>query len=57
MAEELERRVAQRTEQLHSLASDLEAVEERERRQIAHDLHDDLGQTLAARTHPARHAL
>jgi two-component system, chemotaxis family, sensor kinase Cph1 len=48
MAEELERRVAQRTEQLHVLATDLEAAEERERRQIARDLHDDLGQTLAA---------
>jgi light-regulated signal transduction histidine kinase (bacteriophytochrome) len=48
MAAELEVRVAQRTEQLRSLAADLEAVEERERRQIAHDLHDDLGQTLAA---------
>ncbi len=48
MAEELERRVAQRTKQIHVLASDLEAVEDRERRQIARDLHDDLGQTLAA---------
>jgi len=48
MAEELERRVAQRTAQIHVLASDLEAVEDRERRQIARDLHDDLGQTLAA---------
>jgi light-regulated signal transduction histidine kinase (bacteriophytochrome) len=48
MAEELERRVAHRTEQLHALASELEAVEDRERRQIARDLHDDLGQTLAA---------
>jgi light-regulated signal transduction histidine kinase (bacteriophytochrome) len=48
MAEELERRVAQRTEQLRVLAADLEAVEDRERRQIARDLHDDLGQTLAA---------
>jgi len=48
MAEELERRVAQRTEQLRALAADLEAVEDRERRQIARDLHDDLGQTLAA---------
>ena len=48
MAEELEKRVAQRTDQLRALAVDLEAAEERERRQIAHDLHDDLGQTLAA---------
>jgi two-component system, chemotaxis family, sensor kinase Cph1 len=48
MTEELERRVAERTEQLRALAADLEAVEERERRQIAHDLHDDFGQTLAA---------
>jgi len=48
MTYELERRVAQRTEQLHALASELEAVEDRERRQIARDLHDDLGQTLAA---------
>ena len=48
MAEELERRVTHRTEQLHALASELEAVEDRERRQIARDLHDDLGQTLAA---------
>lgn len=48
MAEELENRVQQRTEQLHALAVDLEVVEERERRQIARDLHDDLGQTLAA---------
>jgi signal transduction histidine kinase len=48
MAEELERRVVQRTAQMHALASDLEAAEDRERRQIARDLHDDLGQTLAA---------
>jgi signal transduction histidine kinase len=48
MAENLEIRVAQRTEQLRRLAADLEAAEERERRQIASDLHDDLGQTLAA---------
>jgi light-regulated signal transduction histidine kinase (bacteriophytochrome) len=47
-AEELEKRVAQRTEQLRRLAADLEAVEDRERRQIARDLHDDLGQILAA---------
>jgi chemotaxis family two-component system sensor kinase Cph1 len=48
MTEELERRVAERTLQLRALAADLEAVEERERRQIARDLHDDFGQTLAA---------
>ncbi len=48
MADELEVRVVQRTEQLRRLAADLEAAEERERRQIASDLHDDLGQTLAA---------
>ena len=48
IADELERRVAQRTEQLHRLGADLEAAENRERRQIARDLHDDLGQTLAA---------
>jgi signal transduction histidine kinase len=48
MAEELEKRVAQRTEQLRTLAGDLEAAEDRERRQLALDLHDDLGQTLAA---------
>jgi chemotaxis family two-component system sensor kinase Cph1 len=48
MAEELEKRVTQRTEQLRALAADLEAAEDRERRQIARDLHDDLGQTLAA---------
>ena len=48
IAEELEKRVAERTEQLRALAADLEVVEERERRQIARDLHDDLGQILAA---------
>ena len=48
IAEELEKRVQQRTEQLRALAADLEAAEDRERRQIARDLHDDLGQTLAA---------
>ncbi|MEY8876055.1 MAG: PAS domain-containing sensor histidine kinase, partial [Leptothrix sp. (in: b-proteobacteria)] len=47
-AAELERRVAQRTEQLQRLVADLEMTEIRERRQIARDLHDDLSQTLAA---------
>ncbi|HJV60931.1 MAG TPA: PAS domain S-box protein [Albitalea sp.] len=48
MAAELERRVGERTAQLHRLAAELEAAENRERRQLARDLHDDLGQTLAA---------
>jgi light-regulated signal transduction histidine kinase (bacteriophytochrome) len=47
-AAELERRVQQRTKQLRALAAELEAAEDNERRQIARDLHDDLGQTLAA---------
>lgn len=47
-ADELERRVAERTRELRRLAADLEAAEGRERRQIARDLHDDLAQTLAA---------
>jgi signal transduction histidine kinase len=48
LAEELERHVRQRTDQLRRLGADLAFAEERERRQIAQDLHDDLGQTLAA---------
>ncbi|MBI5257227.1 MAG: hypothetical protein HY855_12060 [Burkholderiales bacterium] len=48
MATELRRRVERHTRQLRKLAAELEAAENRERRQIAHDLHDDLGQTLAA---------
>lgn len=48
MHEELERRVTARTEQLRRMAADLELAESRERRQIARDLHDDLGQVLAA---------
>jgi signal transduction histidine kinase len=47
-AEELERRVTERTDQLHRLTSELEAAENRERQQIARDLHDDLCQTLAS---------
>jgi len=46
-AEELERRVTERTDQLRRLTSELEAAENRERQQIARDLHDDLSQTLA----------
>jgi len=48
MTERLELRVAERTGQLRALVSELEAAEDRERRQLARDLHDDLGQTLAA---------
>jgi len=47
-AQELEQRVQERTEQLRALAAELEAAEDNERRQIARDLHDDLGQILAA---------
>lgn len=47
-ADELEARVAQRTGELRELASQLEQAENRERQQIARDLHDDLGQTLSA---------
>lgn len=44
--EGLERRVAERTEQLRRLASEMTHAEERERHAIARDLHDDLGQLL-----------
>jgi PAS domain S-box-containing protein len=53
--ETLERRVAERTTEaeeraarLRALASELERVEDRERRKLAEDLHDDLGQVLTA---------
>ena len=45
--DELELRVKERTEQLRSLASELSLTEERERRAIAANLHDCIGQTLA----------
>ena len=45
--ESLERQVAERTASLRRLASEVCLAEERERRQIAEDLHDHLGQALA----------
>ncbi|MCK9382451.1 MAG: PAS domain S-box protein [Sulfuritalea sp.] len=44
----LEEMVVERTAQLRALANELAKVEERERRGIAQDLHDDLGQIIAA---------
>jgi two-component system, chemotaxis family, CheB/CheR fusion protein len=44
----LERGIVERTAQLRALSAALSLTEERERRAIAADLHDDLGQTLAA---------
>lgn len=44
----LEDMVLERTAQLRALAQELAKVEERERRSIAQDLHDDLGQIIAA---------
>lgn len=43
----LEEVVVERTAQLRGLAVELTMTEERERRSIAQDLHDDLGQTLS----------
>ncbi len=43
---ELESRVRERTEQLTSLTAELSLAEERERRRIATELHDQVGQTL-----------
>ncbi len=47
-AETLEKRVLERTAQLRALTVELSLAEERERRALAQDLHDDLGQVLAA---------
>lgn len=47
MANSLEERVRERTAQLRTLTAELTLTEERERRLLARDLHDDLGQVLA----------
>lgn len=47
MAESLEFKVAERTSQLRRLSAQLTMTEERERRNLARDLHDNLGQLLA----------
>jgi signal transduction histidine kinase len=47
MAAGLETTVARRTEQLRRLSAQLAMTEERERRQLAEELHDNLGQFLA----------
>ncbi len=46
--DELERRVAERTQQLRELAQHLEAVREGERKRIAREIHDELGSLLVA---------
>ncbi len=47
MSATLEDRVRDRTAQLRKLTAELALTEERERRVLARDLHDDLGQVLA----------
>ncbi|MBE0626259.1 MAG: PAS domain-containing protein [Burkholderiales bacterium] len=47
----LEQKVQRRTVQLRALAVELSLAEERERRSLAQDLHDDLGQVLAIIKH------
>ena len=47
LAENLEARVGERTAQLRKLAAQMTMTEERERRMLAQDLHDNLGQLLA----------
>ena len=47
MAVELEARVSKRTKQLRRVSAQLTMSEERERRMLAQNLHDDLGQLLA----------
>lgn len=47
MAASLEEKVSTRTKQLRAVSAQLNMTEERERRLLAQDLHDDLGQLLA----------
>lgn len=47
MAENMEAKVVERTAQLRRLSAQLTMAEERERRKLAQDLHDNLGQLLA----------
>lgn len=47
---DLDRQVERQSEELRRLAENLAAVQEQERRRMAQDLHDGLGQTLAALT-------
>jgi PAS domain S-box-containing protein len=47
MAADLEQMVDQRTKELRTLSAQLTMTEERERRMLAQDLHDNLGQLLA----------
>lgn len=47
MAMNLESKVQERTKQLRALSGELTMAEERERRLLAQDLHDNLGQLLA----------
>lgn len=46
--DELELRVAERTQQLRELANHLEAMRETERKRIAREIHDELGSLLVA---------
>ncbi len=48
LTEHLRALVQERTEALRTLAQHLESVQENERRRIARDLHDDLGQSVTA---------